>query len=135
MLAHFGQEHMEADAACGPLTDEAYLTASAESLRIAGEEGILAVMREHRLDALCAPTNGPAWMIDHINGDSYTGGRMSSGPAISGCPHVTLPAGYYRGLPLGVSLVAAHRADSDLLGMAYALEKRLGARRPPELSA
>ena len=135
VLKLFGQEHMVAAAECGPLTDEAYRNALAESRRIAGEEGVLKVLTDLELDALCAPTNGPSWLIDHVNGDYYTGGRMSSGPAISGCPHLTLPAGYHHGLPMGVSLVTTHRNDAALLGMAHALESVLRARRPPEFRA
>jgi amidase len=130
----FGQEQMIAAAECGPLTDEAYRTALQESRRIAGTEGVLRVLAENRLDALCAPTNGPSWIIDHVNGDYYTGGRMSSGPAISGCPHLTLPAGYHRGLPIGISLIAMHQHDAELLGMGYALEQALRARRPPRFT-
>ena len=134
-LPLFGQEHMVAAAECGPLTDDAYKTALEASRRISGTEGALKVLDDNRLDALCAPTNGPAWIIDHINGDHYTGGRMSSGPAVSGCPHLTLPAGYHHGLPMGVSLVARHREDAKLLGMGYALEAVLQARRPPKFPA
>ena len=132
-MRFFGQEHMIEAARCGSLTDAVYQTALSESRRIAGREGVLKVLAERRLDALCAPTNGPSWLIDNVNGDHYTGGRMSSGPAISGCPHLTMPAGYHAGLPMGVSLVAAHREDAKLLGMAFALEQVLAARRPPGL--
>jgi amidase len=132
VLRIFGQEHMLAAAQCGPLTDEAYLTALRESRRIAGAEGVEALLTEHRLDAIVAPTNGPSWLIDHVNGDYYTGGAMSTGPAIAGLPHLTAPMGYAYGLPLGLSFVSARREDAKLLGIAYAYECANPVRRPPE---
>ena len=132
VLRYFGHEHMVAAAACGPLTDEEYREALRESRQLAGPDGLEALFGSHQLDALVAPTNGPAWLIDHVNGDYYTGGRMSSAPAISGAPHITLPMGYYRGLPLGLSFVGRFGDDARLLGMAYAFEQATRVRRPPQ---
>ncbi len=132
VLRYFGHEHMVAAAASGPLTDERYREALRESRRLAGPDGLEALFEAHRLDALVAPTNGPAWLIDHVNGDYYTGGRMSSAPAISGAPHITLPMGYYHGLPLGLSLVGRFGDDARLLGIAYAFEQATRVRRPPQ---
>ena len=132
VMPFFGQEHMEAAADCGPLTDECYLEAVRESRRITGPAGIQAVLGEHRLDAIVAPTNGPAWLIDHVNGDSYTGGSMSTGPAVFGSPHITVPMGYVRRLPVGLSFIADRGQDADLLGVAYGYEQAHPVRRPPQ---
>ncbi len=132
VLRHFGHERMTRAAACGPLTDEAYREALRESKRLAGPDGLERIFEAHGLDAMVAPSNGPAWLIDHVNGDYYTGGRMSSAPAISGAPHITLPMGYYRGLPLGISFVGRFGDDARLLGMAYAFEHATRIRRPPD---
>ena len=131
VLRFFGQERMVQAAACGPLSDEEYREALRESRRLAGPECLEAVFGEHRLDAVVAPTNGPAWLIDHVNGDYYTGGAMSSAPAISGAPHITVPMGYHLGLPMGLSFVGGFGDDARLLGMAYAFEQATLARRPP----
>ncbi len=131
VLRLFGQEHMIGASECGPLDDEAYRKARAESLRIAGAEGVEALLAEHELDAVVAPTNGPSWLIDHVNGDYYTGGAMSTGPAIAGLPHITVPSGYAHDLPLGVSFVAARGEDAKLLGIAYAYERANPVRRAP----
>ena len=131
VLRLFGHEHMIGASECGSLDDEAYRTARAESLRIAGAEGVEALLAEHELDAIVAPTNGPSWLIDHVNGDYYTGGAMSTGPAIAGLPHITVPMGYAHDLPLGVSFVAGRGEDARLLGIAYAYEQANPVRRAP----
>lgn len=131
VLKLFGQEHMLAAAECGPLTDQDYQRARSEAQRIAAS-AIDDLLQTHRLDAIVAPTNGPAWLIDHVNGDYFTGGAMSTAPAISGYPHITLPMGYHRGLPLGLSLIAGYRADATLLAFAHAFELASPVRRPPE---
>ena len=128
----FGQEHMEEALECGPLTDEKYQTALRESRRLAGEDGLLKLLEEQNLDAIAGASNGPAWIIDHMIGDYYSGGRMSTAPAVSGAPHLTLPIGYVNQLPMGISLVGALGSDADLLAMGFALESRINARRPPE---
>lgn len=132
VLRLFGQEHMERAAGCGALTDERYVKARAESVRIAGTDGLFALLDRLELDALIAPTNGAAWLIDHVNGDYYTGGGMSTAPAISGAPHLTLPAGYHHGLPVGISVAGRPGSDAALLGIGHAIERTLAARRPPE---
>jgi amidase len=128
----FGQEHMEKALECGPLTDPDYLSALESSRRLAGKEGLFQLLDDNNLDAIAGASNGPAWLIDHMNGDYYTGGRMSTAPAISGAPHITLPIGYTRGLPMGLSIVGRPGSDGMLLGIAFGLEQLLGARRPPE---
>ena len=127
----FGQEHMLAAQARGPLTEPEYeeaLAASGAAMR----ERLTAVMDEHDLDALIAPTNGPAWMTDHVNGDNYQIGS-SSFAAVSGFPNITVPAGFVAGLPIGLSFTGRAFTEKDLIEIAYAFEQATLARRPPEL--
>ena len=95
-------------------------------------EKLTAVMDKHDLDALIAPTNGPAWMTDHVNGDNFQVGS-SSFAAVSGFPNVTVPAGFIAGLPIGLSFFGRAFAEKDLIEMAYAFEQATLARKPPEL--
>jgi amidase len=126
----FGQEIFLAAEEKGPLTDEAYLTALADSKRIA-TEGLDGAMDEHKLDALIAITNGPAWMIDHVNGDSF-GIGSSSLAAISGYPSITVPAGFVSGLPIGLSFIGKPWNEKQLIEIAYAFEQATGVRQAPE---
>jgi amidase len=133
-LQYFGQEHLLAAAAKGSLQDQAYRDALANDRRYAAAEGIDQVMREHQLDALVAPTGGPAWMVDFINGDHY-GGSFSSPAAVAGYPHVTVPAGYVHGLPVGLSFAGAAWSEAALIGMAYAYEQATRHRKAPSFPA
>ena len=127
----FGQEILiEADAK-GPLTEEAYLTALETSKNIS-KSAIDKLLAEHELDALISPTNGPSWLIDHINGDSF-GIGSSSLAAISGYPSITVPAGFVSGLPIGLSFVTRPWNEKQLIEIAYAFEQTTGVRKPPEL--
>ena len=126
----FGQELMIAANQKGPLTDAAYLEAVADSKRIS-REAIDKTLEEHALDALIAPTNGPAWMTDHVNGDSFHVGS-SSLAAVSGYPNVTVPAGFVSGLPIGVSFIGPANAEKTLIEIAYAFEQASNARKPPD---
>jgi amidase len=87
-------------------------------------------MKEHKLDALVAPTGGVAWLTDFINGDHY-GGSFSSPAAVAGYPHVTVPAGYVYGLPVGLSFVGGAYSEAELIGMAYAYEQATMHRKAP----
>jgi len=127
----FGQEIFLAAEEKGPLSDAAYLDALADSKRIA-RDGIDGAIEAHRLDAIIAITNGPAWMIDHANGDSFHIGS-SSLAAISGYPSITVPAGFASGLPIGVSFVGKPWNEKQLIEIAYAFEQATRARRAPEL--
>ena len=128
----FGQEiFLEAEAK-GPLSDEAYLEALDTSKRIA-RAGLDDSLAEHDLDALIAPTNGPAWKIDHVNGDAYAFIGSSSLAAISGYPNITVPAGFVAGLPIGVSFMGRPWNEKQLIEIAYAFEQAVGARRAPDL--
>ena len=93
-------------------------------------EGIDAVMSKNRLDALVAPTGGPPWPTDLINGDHFTGG-YSTPSAVAGYPHITVPAGYIHGLPVGVSFFAGAYSEPKLIKFAFAFEQATTARRAP----
>lgn len=133
-MPYFGQELLEQAQAKGPLTDQAYRDALATCRRLARAEGIDAALAKHRLDALVTLTNGPAWLIDPVNGDSYTGGS-SSLAAVAGYPSVTVPAGHIMGLPIGLSFTGTAWSEARLLQLAADFERRMAARRPPEFRA
>jgi amidase len=114
----------------GDLTTEEYLKALADSKRLAGKEGIDAAMKEHNLDAIIAQTNGPAWTIDWVNGDHFSGGS-SSPAAISGYPNITVPMGYVHGLPVGISFFGKAWSEPKLLKIAYAFEQATKHRKAP----
>jgi amidase len=130
-LIHFGQDLMIKAEAKGPLTSPGYLRALAKNHRLSRAEGIDAVMDAHRLDALIAPTGGPAWPTDHLNGDHFTGG-FSTEAAVAGYPHVTVPAGFISELPVGLSFSGRAYSDAKLIGYAYAFEQATKVRRAPK---
>jgi amidase len=128
-LPFFGQDLFLRAQKKGPLTDAAYRKALAASKGLA-RQGIDGVMRKHRLDALVAPTTGPAWLIDVPNGDHVLGGS-STPAAVAGYPSVTVPMGFAYGLPVGLSFIGAPWSEGKLLGYAYAYEQATHHRRPP----
>jgi amidase len=127
----FGQELFLAAEAKSDLASDEYQTALAESKRIM-RTALDKAMEDNTLDALIAPSNGPAWMIDSINGDSFTVGS-SSYAAVSGYPNITVPAGFAAHLPLGISFIGRPWTEPSLIGIAYAFEQATVARRPPPL--
>jgi amidase len=127
----FGQDIVIEAQAKGPLTEPAYLEALATSKRIA-RASIDDALATNKLDALIAPTNGPAWMIDHVNGDSY-GVGSSSLAAIAGYPAVTVPAGFAAGLPVGLSFIGKPWNEKQLIEIAYAFEQATEVRKAPSL--
>jgi len=127
----FGQDLFVRAQAKGPLTDEAYVRAAEKARRLA-RAGIDEVMAQHRLDAIVAPTGSPAWLTDHINGDSFQG-SSSSPAAVAGYPTITVPMGQAHGLPVGLSFVGTAWSEGKLLGLAYAYEQGTRHRRPPRL--
>jgi amidase len=133
-MPYFGQEIFHMAEAKGPLTEKAYLEARESSLRLAGPEGIDAIMKKEKLDALVAPTGGPAWTTDLVNGDHYSGG-YSSASAIAGYPHVTVPLGEAYGLPFGISFFGGAWSEPTLIRLAYAFEQATQARKAPEFLA
>ncbi len=133
VMPFFGQEAMLEAEQSGDLTDEAYLEALATSKRVA-RTGIDEALAKHELDALIAPTNGPAWMIDLVNGDSSSFHVSSSAyAAIAGYPNITVPAGFVFSLPVGISFIGAQYSDKVLIEIAYAFEQATNRRLAPAL--
>jgi len=129
-MPYFGQEIFLMAEERGPLTDQLYLDTLAKNLRLARNEGIDAVMDQHRLDALVAPTGSPPWMIDLINGDLFLG--ASSGPAaMAGYPIVCVPAGYAYGLPVGINFIGRAWSEPTLIRLAHAFERATNVRQAP----
>jgi amidase len=129
-LPFFGQEILEMAEKKGPLTSAGYQKALATCRVRARTQGIDAVMTRLRLDALVAPTGGPAWPTDLVNGDHFTG-SSSTPAAIAGYPSVTVPAGFVYGLPVGVSFIGRAWSEAKLIGLAYAYEQATKHRKPP----
>jgi amidase len=129
-LPYFQQEIMYQAQELGPLTDPAYQEALAEAMRLSRAEGIDAVMGEHQLNAIVAPTGSPAWTTDVINGDRYHMGS-SSPAAISGYPNITVPMGFFSELPVNISIWGRAWSEPELLRIAYGFEQLTQARRTP----
>jgi len=132
--ALFGQDLFEQAQATQGVADPAYKQAHARAQARAAAiiDGLL---RAHRVDALAAPSLGPAWTTDIVNGDHFVGGGSTSLPAVSGYPHVSVPMGEVRGLPVGLSLIGEAWSEAKLLSFAYAFEQRAQARRAPTYPA
>jgi len=128
-MPYFGQELLLKAQAKGPLTDEAYLKALDRCRTLAGP-GIDQALDQHRLDALVAPTGSPAWLTDLVNGDQGTA-SCATPAAVAGYPHLTVPAGFTLGLPVGLSFFGRAWSEPALLKLGYALEQATNARRPP----
>jgi amidase len=129
-LKWFGQEIFETAEKTTGLEDPVYLEALKNSKKLTREEGIDKLMDEHRLDALIAPTNGPSWTIDWVNGDHF-GGGSSDVAAISGYPNITVPAGYVHGLPVGISFFGRAWSEPILIKLAFAFEQATKHRKAP----
>jgi amidase len=115
----------------GSLDDKTYRAALAKAKKLAGAQGIDAALKKYKLDALIAPTMGPAWFTDWVNGD-HTAGGSSSPAAVAGYPDVSVPAGLVHGLPVGLSFFGTAWSDAKLIRYAYAFEQATHARRPPQ---
>jgi amidase len=129
-MVFFDQEMMRL-AESDPFSGEIYNAALARGRKLAGAQGIDAALSEHRLDALVVPSNGPAGLIDLVNGDSHRGDSTSLA-AVAGYPIVTVPAGMWFGLPIGLSFIGTAWSEPTLLRLAYAFEQATQARRPPQ---
>lgn len=127
----FGQEIFERAQRRGSLTDPVYRTALATCRRLSRGLGIDALMARRRLDAIVAITAGPSWPIDLVNGDRYTGGATSPA-AVAGYPHITVPAGWVHGLPIGLSFFGRAWSEAKLIGMAFDFEQGTAVRRAPQ---
>jgi amidase len=133
-MPYFGQDTFIQAQAKGPLTEKEYLDALETNHRLAGKEGIDAIMDQHKLDALVCPTAGPAWITDLVDGDHATG-DSSSAPAVSGYPHITVPAGFTFGVPFGISFFGRAWSEPTLIKLAYAYEQATKARKAPQFLA
>jgi amidase len=131
VMPFFGQELFERAQAKGPLTDPAYIKARDESRRLAGSNGLLAVLNAEKLDAVLATSVSPAWPTDPVLGDRFIGSGYGIA-AVAGTPSLTVPAGDARGLPIGVTLMGKPYSEGELIGYGYALEQVLKARKPPQ---
>jgi amidase len=129
-MSWFGQEIFIKAEGKGPLTETAYLEALEKLKQAAGANGIDAVLAAHQLDALIAPTGGPAWNTDWINGDHYSGGS-SSPAACAGYPAITVPAGFVHGLPVGITFMGAAWSEPLLFRLAFAFEQATRHRKAP----
>ena len=130
-MPYFGQDIMIKAQAKGPLTSKAYRDALRKNHLLTRSQGIDFIMKQHRLNALVAPTGGPPWPTDWINGDHFTGG-YSSASAVAGYPHITVPAGYVFGLPVGISFFGSEHSEPLLFQLALAFEQATKARKPPK---
>jgi amidase len=130
----FGQEILLQAEQRGPLTDKAYLDAVSNSRRLTREEGIDAVIQQHRVDAIVAPTSGPAWLTDWVHGDRGVP-DCTAPAAIAGYPHITVPVGFVHGLPIGISFFGARWSEPVLIRIAYAFEQMAKGRRGPRFLA
>ncbi len=130
VMPFFGQEILVMAEDKGPLTEEAYREALATSKRLA-QGAIDGALEGDRLDAIAAPTNGPAWVTDLVNGDNFSV-SSSTLAAVSGYANVTVPMGYVRGLPVGLSVFGTAFSEPVLLRITYAFEQAAKARRRPE---
>jgi amidase len=126
----FGQEILLMAEKKGPLTSAEYTKALAKNHERSRAKGIDATLAKHKLDAIVAPTQGPPWLIDLVNGDSG-GGSSTTTPAVAGYPSITVPAGYTAGLPIGISFMGPAWSEGKLIQLAYAFEQATKVRRPP----
>jgi amidase len=128
----FGQElFIRAEATTG-LEDPAYVEARERSFRAAGPEGIDRMMATHTVVALVAPTTSRAWTNDPAD-DDRSQGSSSSLAAVAGYPHLTVPMGFDRGMPVGISFIGGKWDDARILSLGHAYEQRTNERRPPTL--
>jgi amidase len=130
-MPYFGQELLIQAQALGGLDGDVYVKALAACRKGSRDEGIDRAIREHRLDAIVAPTGGTAWLTDFINGDS-SGDGFSTPAAVAGYPHLTVPAGLVRGLPIGLSFVGPAWSEARLLALGYAFEQATQWREEPQ---
>ena len=125
-MSLFGQEFFEAAQKTKGLGDPAYKKARAVSFRAAGPNGIDKLLRDHRVVALVGPTMPPAWKIDAVNGDQISGGGAGGLAAVAGYPHLTVPMGLVKGLPVGLSFIGPKWSEALLLNLGFAYEQARG---------
>jgi amidase len=130
-MPYFGQDLFIKAEAKGPLTEKEYVDALDKNHRVTRKEGIDAVMEKFQLDALVAPTGGPAWITDLVDGDHSSGGS-STPAAVAGYPNINVPAGFVFGLPVGISFFGKAYSEPTLLKLAYAFEQATRHRLAPQ---
>ncbi|MDH3733880.1 MAG: amidase [Gemmatimonadota bacterium] len=130
-MPHFGHERMVASEARGPLTEPEYLNAKTTIQRANREDGIDRLVAQYDLDAIVAPTRDLPWPTDHIKGDRLDGGSSAGPAAIAGYPDITVPMGFFKGLPAGISFFGPAWTEPALLRIAYAFEQATNHRRAP----
>jgi amidase len=133
-MPYFGQDLFVKAEAKGPLTEKEYVDALAKNHQLARTEGIDAVMDKYQLDAMVAPTGGPAWLTDLVNGDHVAGGS-SNAAAVAGYPNINVTAGSLSGLPVGISFFGRAWSEPTLIKIAYAFEQASQARHSPKFLA
>ena len=129
-MPYFGQDLFLKAESKGPLTEKAYLDALEKNRQLARVEGIDATMDKYHLDAIVAPTGGPAWLTDLVNGDHVAGGS-SNAAAVAGYPNINVTAGFISGLPVGISFFGRAWSEPTLIRLAYAFEQATKARQTP----
>lgn len=130
-MPYFGQENFLNAEQKGPLTTKEYVDAIAQNHEMAGKKGIDATMDKNKLDAIVAPTGGPAWLTDIVNGDAF-GGGSSEFAAVAGYPNINVPAGFDFGLPVGISFFGRAWSEPVLIKLAYAYEQATKWRKAPK---
>lgn len=132
IMPYFGQEHMTTALEKASLSDKKYRDALAKNHLYARTKGLDATMRKHKLDAIIVPSGGPSWVVDLVNGDAINWDMESTSPAaVAGYPHITVPAGYVFGLPVGLSFIGKAWQEATLIKYAYAFEQATQLRRMP----
>ncbi|HWY22337.1 MAG TPA: amidase [Candidatus Acidoferrum sp.] len=129
-MPYFGQDLFVKAEAKGPLTEKAYLDALEKNRQLARTEGIDATMDKFHLDAIVAPTGGPAWLTDLVTGDHF-GGGSSNAAAVAGYPNINVTAGFTSGLPVGISFFGRAWSEPVLIRLAFAFEQATKARQAP----
>jgi len=133
-MPYFGQENFLKAEEKGPLTTPEYVEAIKKNHELAGKEGIDATMDKLKLDAIVAPTGGPAWLTDIVNGDSF-GGGSSEFAAVAGYPNINVVAGFDFGLPVGISFFGRAWSEPVLIKLAYGFEQATKFRKAPRFLA
>ena len=130
-MPYFGQDLFLKAQSKGPLTEKEYVDALAKNHQLARTEGIDAIMDKYHLDALVAPTGGPAWLTDLVNGDHVAGGS-SNAAAVAGYPNINVTAGFLSGLPVGISFFGRAWSEPTLIRLAFSFEHATKARQAPK---
>jgi amidase len=131
-MPYFGQDLFIKAEAKGPLTEKEYVDALAKNHQLARIEGIDALMDKYHLDAIVAPTGGPAWLTDLVNGDHHVAGGSSNAAAVAGYPNINVTAGFVSGLPVGISFFGRACSEPTLIRLAYSFEQTTKARQAPK---